>query len=87
MLANGTVTYPWSEVTAVAVHASLLPPDDQRMVGMDISHVSGEYLDVSDWSTGSTRRGRLAARSGFELPDLSVLQPTDGFVEIYRADR
>ncbi|GII57493.1 hypothetical protein Pth03_58820 [Planotetraspora thailandica] len=83
---NGTTGFPWPEITSVSVYASLFPPDDQRVVGMDVSHVSGEYMDIVEMIEGFRQAVlAVAARSGCDVPDLSAMQPSDGFVEIYRS--
>lgn len=83
---NGTAGFPWPEITGVAVYVSLLPPDDQRVMAMDVGHVSGEYLDIGETTEGfQAAVSAIAARAGRAAPDLSPLRLSDGYVEIYPA--
>ncbi|MEU7713186.1 hypothetical protein ACGF5H_28715 [Micromonospora chalcea] len=85
-LPNGTIGLPWVEVTDVAVYASVLPPDDQRIVWMDATHVSGEFVEISNLAEGFHEAvTAVISRSGHDPLDLSRLQPSDPPVEIYRA--
>ncbi|GLY24279.1 hypothetical protein [Micromonospora sp. NBRC 101691] len=80
----GTTQCPWPEMGDVTVQASLLPPHDQRLVELDISHVSGEFMTVTDQFEGFHEAvAAVAARSGARLPDLATLGPSDGVVHLY----
>ncbi|MGI5523988.1 hypothetical protein ACQEUX_24065 [Micromonospora sp. CA-259024] len=81
---NGTAQYLWPEIADVTVQASLPPPGDQRLVEIDISHVSGEFTTASELFDGFYESvAAVAARSGVRLPDLATLEPSDGVVQIY----
>ncbi|MEU4779644.1 hypothetical protein [Micromonospora sp. NPDC023633] len=81
---HGAVGLPWAEVTSVSVYASVVPPDDQRIVWMDATHVSGEFVEINNMSEGFNEAvAAVISRSGRGPLDLSRLQPSDGHVEIY----
>ncbi|MFG3603764.1 hypothetical protein [Micromonospora chersina] len=87
MQPNGTTGLPWVEVTSVAVYASLLPPDGQRIVWMDATHVSGEFVEINNMTEGFDEAvAAVISRSGRGPLDLSRLQPSDPPVEIYRPE-
>lgn len=72
------------EVTSVAVYASVLPPDDQRIEWMDATHVSGEFMEINNMTEGFHEAvTAVIFRSGHDPLDLSRLQPSDPPVEIY----
>ncbi|MEV6373427.1 hypothetical protein [Micromonospora musae] len=84
---NGTTGLPWVEVTKVAVYASALPPDGRRILWMDATHVSGEFVEINDLTAGFDEAvAAVASRSGRGPVDLSRLQSSDPPVEIYRAE-
>ena len=80
----GKALYRWSEIANVSVQAWLLPPDNQRLVELDISHVSGEFVTTNELFEGFYEAvAAIAAQAGARLPDLSTLDPSDGVVQIY----
>ncbi|MGW4502392.1 PH domain-containing protein [Micromonospora sp. NPDC004336] len=80
----GTALYRWPEIAEVSVQAWLLPPENQRFVELDISHVSGEFVTDSELFEGFYEAvAAVAARAGARPPDLSTLEPSDGVVQIY----
>lgn len=80
----GTALYRWPEIANVSVQAWLLPPENQRFVELDISHVSGEFVTASELFEGFYEAvAAVAAQAGARLPDLSTLDPSDGVVQIY----
>ncbi|MEH0938661.1 hypothetical protein [Micromonospora psammae] len=84
---NGTTGLPWVEVASVAVYASLIPPDDQRIVWMDATHVSGEFVEINNMTEGfNDAVAAVISRSGRGPLDLSRLHPSDSPAEIYRAE-
>lgn len=65
------------EVTSVAVYASVLPPDDQRIEWMDATHVSGEFMEINNMTEGFHEAvTAVIFRSGHDPLDLSRLQPS-----------
>ena len=81
---HGTMRYPWPEIASVDVWAWLLPPLGQRLVEIDISHVSGESTCANEMLDGFFEAAAaIATRSGARLPDLTVLDPSDGVIQIY----
>jgi hypothetical protein len=88
MRPNGTTGLPWVEVTSIAVYASVLPPDDQRIVWMDATHVSGEFVEINNMTEGFHEAvAAVISRSGRDPLDPSHLQPSDPPVEIYHAEQ
>ncbi|WP_146247350.1 hypothetical protein [Micromonospora arborensis] len=80
----GTVLHRWPEIAEVSVQAWLLPPENQRFVEMDISHVSGDFVTADELFEGFYDAvTAVAAQAGARLPDLSALDPSDGVVQIY----
>jgi hypothetical protein len=46
--------YPWSELTGAAISVLVLPPDDKRLITVEVDHVSGDFLSTSCcWVQGS----------------------------------
>ncbi|WP_435587494.1 PH domain-containing protein [Micromonospora aurantiaca (nom. illeg.)] len=84
---NGTTRLPWAEVASIAVYAAVFPPDDQRTDWMDVTHVSGEFMEINNMTEGFHEAvAAVLSRSGRGPLDLSRLRPTEPAVEIYRAD-
>ncbi|MFG1867509.1 hypothetical protein [Micromonospora arborensis] len=82
--AAGTALYRWPEIAEVSVQAWLLPPENQRFVELDISHVSGDFVTANELFEGFYDAvAAIAAQAGARLPDLAALDPSDGVVQIY----
>ncbi|MBF5034035.1 PH domain-containing protein [Micromonospora sp. ANENR4] len=80
----GTVLYRWPEIANVSVQAWLLPPENQRFVELDITHVCGEFVTTNERFEGFYEAvAAVAAQAGAPLPDLSTLDPSDGVVQVY----
>jgi hypothetical protein len=75
---DGTFGYPWSEITEATLSVLLLPPDDERLITLEIDHLSGDFLSVTDRVEGFEEAAeKIAARSGTELPNLATLSSED----------
>ncbi|MFI7064422.1 hypothetical protein ACIBL3_25760 [Kribbella sp. NPDC050124] len=75
---RGTIGYPWSELTGAGISVLLLPPDDERLVTVEVDHVSGDFLSINDGVEGFKEAVEaLVARSGGEPPNLATLSPED----------
>ncbi|MET9311963.1 hypothetical protein ABZX12_09070 [Kribbella sp. NPDC003505] len=73
-----TFGYPWSELTGAGISVLLLPPDDERLITLDVDHVSGDFLSITDRVAGFKESvDALVARSGGEPPNLATLSPED----------
>jgi hypothetical protein len=67
----------------VAICVLVLPPADERLRYLDVSHVSGEFLELNEGLDGWPEAvAAIVARSG--RPDLNP-DPVDGCVEIWPA--
>jgi hypothetical protein len=70
--------YPWSEVTEAGISVLLLPPDNERLITVEVDHVSGDFLSITDRVEGFKEAVEaLVARSGGEPPNLATLSPED----------
>ncbi|MEU6206373.1 hypothetical protein ABZ814_22645 [Micromonospora musae] len=84
---HGTTGIPWVEVTRVSVYVSVLPPDGRRIVWMDATHVSGEFVEINSLTEGFDEAvAAVASRSDRGPVDLVRLHSSDPPVEIYRAE-
>jgi hypothetical protein len=73
-----TFGYPWPEISGASISVLLLPPDDQRVVTIDVDHVSGHFLSIDSQVEGfDDVVAALATRGGREVPTLTDLSPTD----------
>ncbi|WP_344220765.1 hypothetical protein [Kribbella sancticallisti] len=73
-----TFGYPWSDVTEASISVMLLPPDDERLITVEVDHVSGDFLSITDRLEGFKEAVEaLVARSGGEPPNLAGLSPED----------
>ncbi|MEV0284390.1 hypothetical protein AB0H36_09765 [Kribbella sp. NPDC050820] len=70
--------YPWSELTGAGISVLLLPPDAKRLITVEVDHVSGDFLSITDGVEGFKEAVEaLVARSGGEPPNLATLSPED----------
>jgi hypothetical protein len=75
--------WPWPEVVDAAAYALELP-SGERLVYLDISHTSGEFMEVMDTVDGFDEVvAALAARAGRRVPRLSALPEADGQVQVF----
>lgn len=82
---GGGPGFPWSEIVSVGLCVLVLPPDGQRFRYLDVSHVSGEFLELNEDLDGWREAvAAVVARSGRPGPDLDAV-PADGCVEIWPA--
>ncbi|WP_410789090.1 hypothetical protein [Kribbella sp. C-35] len=82
-----TYGFSWPEIAGASIYALDVPPNDERVLTVEIDHVSGESLTITDAFQGFTETvAALAARSGAMVPDLAALTPADSLVEIRLAD-
>ncbi|MEH0934379.1 hypothetical protein [Micromonospora psammae] len=83
---HGVVGCPWTEITDVGVCVLVLPPDDQKFLYLDVSHSSGEFLELNEDLDGFPEAVRaVAARAGRPVPEFDEFRASAGCVEIYRA--
>jgi hypothetical protein len=78
--------WPWSEIQHVSV--AVLPLAEQGHVYFDVTHVSGEFMEVGETVDGFREAVRdIAARAGRPAPDLDALRPSDPVLEIWSPAR
>ncbi|SCG52789.1 hypothetical protein GA0070613_2203 [Micromonospora inositola] len=83
---HGVVGYPWAEIMDVGMCVLALPPDDQPFLYLDVSHSSGEFLELNEDLDGFPEAVRaVAERAGRPVPELDELRRAGGCVEICRA--
>ncbi|MEU5946569.1 hypothetical protein ABZ793_13540 [Micromonospora sp. NPDC047465] len=74
--------WPWSEIQHVSVAA--LPPAEHRFLYFEVTHVSGEFMEVGDTVDGFREAvAVISARAGRAAPDLDALRPSDPVLEIW----
>lgn len=72
-----TLGYPWSEISRAHIYVLILPPDDERLITVDVDHVSGDFMSITERVEGFVEAlAALVARSDSELPNLVELSPT-----------
>jgi hypothetical protein len=64
-----------------------VPPNDERVLTVEIDHVCGESLTITDDFEGFAETvAALIARQDCVAPDLAALTPADSVVQIRLAD-
>ncbi|WP_157744331.1 hypothetical protein [Micromonospora viridifaciens] len=75
---------PWSEIQHVSVSA--LAPEEHKFLYFEVTHVSGEFMEVGETVDGFREAVRdIAARAGRPAPDLGALRASDPMLEIWPA--
>ncbi|MGC5017500.1 hypothetical protein [Micromonospora sp. DT47] len=76
--------WPWSEIQHVSVSA--LAPEEQRFRYVEVTHVSGEFMEIGETVDGFREAVRaISARAGRPAPDLDALRASDPMLEIWSA--
>jgi hypothetical protein len=79
--------FTWPEIAGAGVYVSEIPPNDERVLTVEIDHVSGEFLTITGNFGGFAEAvAAVAARMGCVTPNLAALTPADDVVEIRPAD-
>ncbi|MFD2766659.1 hypothetical protein [Micromonospora eburnea] len=74
--------WPWPEIQHVSVSA--LPPEEHKFLYFEVTHVSGEFMEVGETVDGFRAAVQdIAARAGRAAPDLDALRASDPMVEIW----
>ncbi|MER7334581.1 MULTISPECIES: hypothetical protein [unclassified Micromonospora] len=81
-----TSGWPWSEIQHVSVAA--LPIEEHRFLYLEVTHVSGEFMEVGETVDGFREAVRvISTRGGRAAPDLDALRPSDPMLEIWSPAR
>ncbi|MEU8221294.1 hypothetical protein [Kribbella sp. NPDC048915] len=65
-------------MSADGLFAMLLPPNGERVVTVEVDHVSGDFLSITDGLEGFEEAvAALVARSGGQPLNLATLSPDD----------
>ncbi|MEV0805608.1 hypothetical protein [Micromonospora sp. NPDC050200] len=76
--------WPWSEIQHISVSA--LAPEEHRFLYFEVTHESGEFMEIGETVNGFREAVRdIAARAGRSAPDLPALRASDPMAEIWPA--
>ncbi|MCM0678770.1 hypothetical protein NCC78_29450 [Micromonospora phytophila] len=74
--------WPWSEIQHVSV--AVLPLTEHRHLYFEVTHVSGEFMELGESVDGFREAVRdISARAGRPAPDLDALRPADPVRQIW----
>ncbi|WP_328993661.1 hypothetical protein OG394_04850 [Kribbella sp. NBC_01245] len=80
---GGTHGFSWPEIAGAGVYVLEVPPNDQRVLTVEIDHVSGEFLTITgDFDGFAEAVAAVAARMGCVTPNLAALTPADDVVQV-----
>ena len=84
---GNTYGFSWPQITDASIYVLEVPPNDERVLTVEIDHVCGESLTITDDFEGFAETvAALIARRGGVAPDLAALTPADSVVQIRLAD-